>query len=172
VLGSLRELRGGTCRSSVASVKSEPRREAAGLECVSVDAFQRVNRCPLFRGRLNTWIVRRSLRDAPSDARMLVGVRAALMRWFGDDGAASVVAAVRALARRRTLELGGDVAASSDYVSPAPLMLGDSFASLRVEFLYFGAADDLPWPVLDERGAWLPVDCVWALDLVERPHGS
>lgn len=79
-----------------------------------------------------------------------------------------LVGNVRALARRRPLELG-ELGASAQCLSSPPTMLGDSFASVRVEFLYLGAADNMPWPVLGRGGLWEPFDCLWAAELVGCP---
>ena len=106
---------------------------------------------------------------------MLAGARVVLASWFAREhvwGVGELVANVRGLARRRAIELVGEVAKTSDFLTPLPTMLGDTFASLAVEFLYFGSARDMAWPVLDEQGAWQPFDCVWALDLVGLPDGA
>jgi hypothetical protein len=106
---------------------------------------------------------------------MLAGARDVLAIWFDRShawGVGELVANVRGLARRRALELVGDVAMTSDFLAPVPLMLGDSFASLAIEFLYFGSADAMPWPALDAAGAWERLDCIWALDLVGLPDGA
>lgn len=129
----------------------------------------------MWRGRLNRWVVRRTLRGSPTDAEILDGVRGVLAIWFAREhlwGVGELVANVRGLARRRAIELVGEVAKTSDFISPLPLMLGDSFASLAVEFLYFGRCVDMPWPVLDGAGAWEPIDCIWALDIVGVPDGA
>jgi hypothetical protein len=153
-------------------VRVSPRRGcAASLLCDDAAAFQSFNRAPLWAG-LNRWTVRRTLRDKPSDAQILAGASDVLAVWFAPEHGwsfAPLLGNVRALARRKSLELGGVVVAASDFVSPVPSMLADSFATLALEFFYFGRATDMPWPVHDARGAWLPVDCVWALDLVGGP---
>lgn len=158
-------------RSSFAFVRVSPRREgsAGAALCNDASAFQLWNRCPLWPGRLNRWTVRRTLQGKPSDAEILRGVGDVLAAWFAPEHAwtsAPLLVNVRALARRKSLEVGGEVAAASDFVEPVPCMLADSFATLAVDFVYFGAALDMPWPVRDASGAWLPIDCVWALDLV------
>lgn len=155
-------------------MRVSPRREesAGAALCCDVSAFQAFNRAPLWPG-LNRWTLRRSLRDRPNDAEILRGAGDVLAAWFGAGQpwtpAAPLLGTVRALARRSPLDLACDVAAASDNVAPVPLMLGDSFATLALDFFYFGGARDLPWPVRDAAGAWLPIDCVWALDLVGVP---
>jgi hypothetical protein len=152
-------------------LKTLPRREA----CSDDDLFMRANRCPLWPGRLNRWVVRRTLLDKPTDAEMLKGAREVLAVWFAREhawGVGELVANVRGLARRRAIQLVGEVAKTSDFLSPLPTMLADSFASLAVEFLYFGSETNMAWPVNDASGVWAPFDCVWALDLVGLPDGS
>jgi len=51
-------------------------------------------------------------------------------------------------------------------------MAGDSFASVALDFLYLGTADDMPWPVLDAGGSWEPFDCTWAAELVGVPDAA
>jgi hypothetical protein len=137
--------------------------------------FQRINRCPLWRGRLNRWILRRTLHDKPTDAAILHGTSEALGRWFDGDlpwGVKQLTGNVRALARRRPLELVGELGASARLLAPAPTMAGDTFASVSVEFLYLGAADDMAWPVLGPGGRWEPFDCTWAAELVGVPDAA
>lgn len=141
----------------------------------AVAEHQRINRCPLWPGRLNRWILRRTLHDKPSDADILRGPGEVLGRWFDGShawGVNQLTGSVRALARRRPLELVGELGASARLLAPAPTMLGDCFASVAVDFLYLGAADDMPWPVLDASGLWEPSDCVWAAELVGVPDGA
>lgn len=152
-----------------------PRRSGAEALSDGVSVFQVANRAPLWRGRLNRWIVRRTLHGNPSDEVMLRGVSDALRFWFAREhlwGVGELVGNVRALARRRTLPIVGDVAARSGLLSPVPCMLDDSFASLAVDFVYFGRCIDMPWPVLDAAGRWEPVDCVWCVDIVGLPDGT
>jgi hypothetical protein len=133
--------------------------------------FQRLNRCPLWRG-LNRWILRRTLLDRPSDGDILGGAGAALAHWFDRDlpwGVDALTGTIRGLARRRPLELEGELGASARLLVPAPTMAGDSFASVSCEFLYFGRADDMPWPVLGAGNRWEPFDCTWALELAGVP---
>lgn len=141
---------------------------------MDVAAFGDSNRCPLWRGRLNRWVLRRTLLGRPSDDEILRGVSDALAVWFDPSklwGVPQLVGNVRRMRRRRPLELDGEVAATTDLLSSSPTMLGDSFASLSVEFLYFGQCVDMPWPVLDSFGRWEPFDCVWCVDLVGAPDG-
>lgn len=155
-----------------AIVKGSPRRESSGPCDDTANAFAHANRCPLFPGRLNRWVLRRTLRGRPTDAEILQGAGDVLARWFSPAlgwGAEVLIAHVRAVARRKALELSGELAAAAQACSPAPLMLGDSFASVAVDFLYFGRAPNMPWPVLDQAGEWLPLDCVWALELAGAP---
>lgn len=152
-----------------------PRRSGAGAFSDDATAFQVANRCPLFRGRLNRWILRRTLVGRPTDADMLGDVAVVLGQWFSPShvwGVGELVGNVRGLARRRTLDVVGEVAATSDFLKPVPCVLGDAFASLAVEFFYFGRAVDMPWPVLDCEGHWSPLDCVWFVDVVGLPDGS
>lgn len=158
---------------SFASVKTSPRGVGPAASVGSGAAeFQQINRCPLWRGRLNRWILRRSLQGNPSEAEILKGTRAALERWFARDlpwGVDQLLGSVRAIARRRPLELVGELGASARLLAPAPTMAGDSFASVSVEFLYFGEASNMPWPVLDREGCWAPSDCTFAAELVGVP---
>lgn len=137
--------------------------------------FQRINRCPLWRGRLNRWILRRSLLGNPTDREILEGTRGALEVWFARQlpwGVAELAGSVRALARRRPLELVGELGASARLLAPAPTMAGDCFASVSFEFLYHGPADNMPWPVLSPGGRWEPFDCTWAAELVGVPDAA
>ena len=134
-----------------------------------------INRCPLWRGRLNRWILRRTLLGNPSDAEILRGAGEALGCWFDRGlpwGVAELTGNVRGLARRRPLELVGELGASARLLAPAPTMAGDSFASVAVEFFYFGRATDMPWPVLGSDGRWEPFDCTWAAELVGVPDAA
>lgn len=137
--------------------------------------FHRLNRCPLWRGRLNRWILRRSLHDRPTDAAILEGVGGALARWFDRGlpwGVNQLTGSVKGLARRRPLELAGDLVASSALLPTWPTLAGDTFASVALEFLYMGEADDMPWPVLSPDGRWEPFDCQWAAELVGAPDAA
>lgn len=137
--------------------------------------FHRINRCPLWRGRLNRWVLRRTLDDRPTDAAILQGVGEALGRWFDRGlpwGVNQFTGNVRGLARRRPLGLVGELGSSARLLSPAPTMAGDSFASVSLEFLYLGEADDMPWPVLGPGGLWEPFDCQWAAELVGVPDAA
>lgn len=99
----------------------------------------------------------------------------ALGHWFDRGlpwGVNQFTGNVRALARRRTLELVGELGASARLLAPAPTMAGDSFASVSLEFLYLGEAEDMPWPVLAPGGLWEPFDCTWAAELVGLPDAA
>lgn len=139
-------------------------------------AWQRLNRCPVWRGGLlNRWILRRSLQDKPSDAEILQGIGKALGAWFDGRfawGVRQLGGNVRGLARRRPLDLVGPLGATARLLSPAPTMAGDSFASVCVDFFYLGEATDMPWPVLSSGGLWWPFDCSWALELVGVPDAA
>lgn len=146
-------------------MKSLERRELADGSPVS-SPFQRANRCPLWFGA-NRWTLWRSLSGAPDEAAIVGDVQRVLQAWFSGYPWASspLVGNVHGFARRRTLELPGEWvrAATVEDVIPRPTMLGDSFASVAVEFVYLGTRVDMPWPVLDLRGDWAPADCVWCL---------
>ena len=151
------------------------REGSAGCVGSSSAEFIRINRCPLWRGRLNRWILRRTLLDRPSDAEILRGFGQALGCWFDQGlpwGVSQITGNVRALVRRRPLDLVGELGASARLLAPAPTMAGDSFASVAGEFLYLGEADQMPWPVLGAQGGWEPFDCRWAVELVGLPEAA
>lgn len=152
-----------------------PSCDSAAACAGSTAAWQRLNRCPVWRGGLNRWVLRRTLQDKPSDADILHGAGKALGAWFDGGfpwGVRHLAGNVRAMARRRPLELAGTLGASARLLSPAPTMAGDSFASVVVDFFYLGEADDMPWPVLGPGGLWEPFDCSWAAELVGVPDGA
>ena len=153
-----------------------PRCESvAAHACASAVAFRRINRAPLWRGRLNRWILRRTLIGKPTDDDILQGTAEALGHWFDGAfpwGVAELAGSVTAIARRRPLELVGELGASARLCMPAPTMAGDSFASVALEFLYLGPAIDMAWPVLSSGGQWTPSDCTWAAELVGVPDAA
>lgn len=133
-----------------------------------------MNRCPLWFGQQNRWVLRRSLHDKPSDLQILNEVAPVIADWFRGRPWewGPLVVTVRELARRRRLSLPADceLAACWEAAVPHATMLGDSFASVVVEFSYFGTRVDMPWPARDARGEWLHHDAVWLLDAVGT-HG-
>lgn len=131
-----------------------------------------VHRAPLYAGRVQHWILRRTIADRADNATIARGVQDAIATWFAMDHAwgGEVLGTLERIARRRTLGLACPVVASATELDSAPTIAGDRFASVRLSFLYLGTARDMPWPVLDASGAWQPHDCVWALDLVGRCH--
>jgi hypothetical protein len=156
-------------------VETLPSCVSPAASVVSSAAWQHLNRCPVWRGGLNRWVLRRTLADKPTDGRILHETAKALGAWFDGRfawGVRQLAGSVRAMARRRPLEREGALGASARLLSPAPTMAGDSFASVVVEFFYLGTADDMPWPVLGAGGLWEPFDCFWAAELVGVPDGA
>ena len=139
-------------------------------------AAELLHRCPLWFGRVNRWILRRSLRGLPTDVQILAEVEDALACWFKGWPWDSdpLLVNVRDMARRRPLALPLDcrTVASLDRVLPNATLRGDSFASVAVEFVYFGSASAMPWPALDSSKAWRHFDCSWLLDVAGVDHGN
>lgn len=153
-------------------MNTSPRRESDALTAEDGAGQRRVSKCPLRRGLLNVWVLRRSLFDLPSDQAIADGAADALDRWFEPSrywGARTLAINVLRIARRKPITLPSRVLASAEHVSPQPLVRGDTFSSVLVEFLYWGQAPFMPWPTLDALNEWSERDCVWALETVYAP---
>jgi hypothetical protein len=154
------------------------------LGCLGVDVeeWRRTNRVPVFPGKINRWILVRTLRDDPTPDDLRTTLAAVFVKWFEGtlldpaltyndttrSGTADLIKLERAtrerlsftnLARRRE-ELPGAL----------PTLRSGPHVWLEVTFAYRGQQTDIPWPVRTgamvqlDSSAQCPVDADWILD--------
>jgi hypothetical protein len=158
-----------------------------GCPDVDVEAWQKQNRVPLFPGKVNRWIVVRTLRDDPTPDDLKTTLAATFVKWF-DGTPFDPVLPSDGTTRSATADLIKLERVSKDRLSfpqPArrreqlagmlPTVRPGEFVWLEVSFAYRGQLVDMPWPVRTGAAVQLnssancPVQADWMLDSAAVP---
>ena len=158
-----------------------------GCPGVDVDKWRTENRVPLFRGKINRWILARTLRDDPSPDDIKQTLAATFMKWFAGTSldpalvfhgtTRSATADLIKLERvsKERLSFPKTARRREDLPGVVPLLRSGDFAWLEVSFAYRGQETDMPWPVRTGAAVQLtssaecPLDADWILDSTAEP---
>ncbi|MFZ5895554.1 MAG: hypothetical protein ACOY0T_31140 [Myxococcota bacterium] len=158
-----------------------------GCPAVDVEAWRRVNRVPLYPGKVNRWILARTLRDDPSPDDLRSTLAAVFAKWFEGtlldpslvfrdttrSGTADLIKLERVSKER--LMFPNTARRREELPGVMPMLRAGSFIWLEVSFAYRGQQKEMPWPVRTaamvqlESSAQCPLDADWILDSVASP---
>lgn len=127
---------------------------------IDVDKWLKENQAPLFPGMTNRWLLARTLRDNPSDAKVKNSLLDSMARWFpggwvtdpwfetSEGGRQEGIDGIRIVNATRTLSTLKDAVKTSNDCTIIPTVEG-SKGVLYVElvFNYRSQGDKIPWPV-------------------------
>jgi hypothetical protein len=154
---------------------------------VDVDKWRLENRVPLFPGKVNRWILVRTLRDNPTPDDLKSTLAATFMKWFEGttldpalvfhDTTRSATADLIKLVRVSKDRLAFPETARRREVLPGvvPTLRSGEYVWLEVSFAYRGEQKDMPWPVRTgamvqlQSSAQCPVEADWILDATATP---
>ncbi len=129
---------------------------------VDVDVWERENRVPLFPGKVNRWVLARTLRDKPTPTDLQNTLVAVFNKWFGDDpldpaislpfnptlSRAGSTDAIVIKAAGPTPQVLPNVVKRREQLSFIPIVNGEGgVVFLEVSFNYRGQNQDRAWPV-------------------------
>lgn len=165
---------------------------------VDIDAFEKRCRIPLFKGKVNRWILKRTNRDDPSDQDIIQTLRGVMARFFrGSSDFGQLIDPV--VIFKGTIRAGNaDLVNIAEVSRDKPLSfpraeqaatLSDCDAPItvrtdpdkgeaifvEVEFAYRGGALSMPWPVHKVPPVFAPInancpeEADWALVEVGKP---
>ncbi len=143
---------------------------------VDVDRWKLANRCPLFPGVRNQWILARLNTDDADKNAVTEELYDAFEQWF--DSGLDIIAALEDRARVGTADnievqeigpkstLAKVVIAKKREALPQPPQLGSGLVQfVRASFDYRGQSPDMPWPVFTSglQSGWCPTEANWIL---------
>jgi hypothetical protein len=162
------------------------------LGCLGVDTdeWAASNRCPMFPGMTNRWVLLRTLRDRADDTFVRQSLQAVLAKWLeritgwdpvgeyvghtrvGPADNIKVLSIVRGRIEPSQLPDDWRDAYRREQLRhpPLPTLTGGDYCSLLVEFDWRSQVADIPWPIWTGGAVALtstrhcPVDCDWMLD--------
>ena len=158
-----------------------------GCPEVDVDEWQRQNRVPLFPGKVNRWILARTLRDNPTPDELKDTLAATFSKWFGGMPFDPVLSS-KGTTRSATADLIKLERVSKERLSfpqtarrreelpgISPTVRSGELVWLEVSFAYRGQLRDMPWPVRVgaavqlQSSANCPIGADWILDSAAVP---
>jgi hypothetical protein len=158
---------------------------------VDIVKFKDTYRIPLYPGKWNVWLVRRTIRDDPSESWVKTSFWNVLnFKWLNKNP--SVVPVYTGAIEEKPQSWGGSFDHLSVTVSPAPqdlakfspvasisshavpVTINGKFEYVLVAFVYRGASQDMAWPVWQTAigqffNNWCPEGADWAVDTVYDP---
>jgi len=158
-----------------------------GCPGVDVEEWRRTNRVPLFPGKVNRWILVRTLRDDPTPDDLRNTLAAVFVKWFEGtlldpalpfhDTTRSATADLIKLERvsKERLMFPRVARRRDDLSGMPPLLRSGPHVWLEVSFAYRGQQLDMPWPVRTgamiqlESSAQCPYNADWILDSTAVP---
>lgn len=161
-----------------------------GCPGVDVDDWQRQNRVPLFPGKMNRWVLVRTLRDNPTPDDLKQTLAATFSKWFGgmpfdpvltsDGTTRSANADLIKLERvsKERLSFPESARRREQLPGQLPTVRSGEVVWLEVSFAYRGQLVDMPWPVRTgaavqlDTSARCPVNSDWMLDSVAVPTAN
>lgn len=163
-----------------------------GCPGIDTEAWQKENRAPLYREKVNRWLLARTLRDDPSTTAVTETLNAVFVRWFKGIGV-DVLLETESGARTNNVDglvlvnaVRGDrpslqhkVKRREDCTLVVPTVEGSKgILWLEVAFNYRGSKTDMPWPIWSavplgtEAARVCPVNADWMLVEVSEPAGD
>jgi len=158
-----------------------------GCPGVDVDEWRKLNRVPLFPGKVNRWVLVRTTRDNPTPDDLKNTLAAVFVKWF-EGTVLDPALPFKGTTRSSTADLIKLERVSKDRLSldnPArrreelpglgPTVAPGEVVWLEVTFAYRGQQTDLPWPVRTgaamqlTSSAQCPVGADWMLDAAQTP---
>lgn len=157
-----------------------------GCPGIDVDQWQKDNRVPLFPGKVNRWILVRTLRDDPTPDDLKSTLAATFSKWFKgtpfdpvlpfQDSTRSATADLIKLERVSKEHLAFPAPARTRLQIPGtPTVRPGEVVWLEVSFAYRGQQVDMPWPVRTgaavqlDSSARCPSGADWMLDSAAVP---
>jgi len=158
-----------------------------GCTNVDVDKWRLENRVPLFRGKVNRWILVRTLRDNPSADDLKSTLAATFMKWFegttldpalvfrGTTRSATADLIKLERVSKERLSFPNTASRREDLPGVVPTVRSGDYVWIEVSFAYRGQQNDMPWPVRTgamvqlKSSAECPVDADWILDSAAQP---
>ncbi|HKY34666.1 MAG TPA: hypothetical protein VJN18_01895 [Polyangiaceae bacterium] len=158
-----------------------------GCPGIDVEQWQKENRVPLFSGKVNRWILVRTLRDNPTPDDLKTTLAATFVKWFegtpfdpvlpSDGTTRSSTADLIKLERVSKERLSFPQTARRREQLPGviPTVQPGELVWLEVSFAYRGQLLDMPWPVRTgaavqlKTSAQCPVSADWILDSAAIP---
>jgi hypothetical protein len=137
------------------------------LGCAGIDLEQwkADNRVPLFPGKMNHWVLVRTLRDNPTETDLRNTLYAVMNKWFKgtpvdpvldtqEGGRAGATDNIRVIKTSPTPILLPNPARRREQLpGPMPTLNAEGgFVYVAFEFAYRGVPRDLPWPVRTAPG--------------------
>ena len=158
-----------------------------GCPGVDVDEWRKLNRVPLFPGKVNRWVLVRTTRDNPTPDDLKNTLAAVFVKWF-EGTVLDPAVPFKGTTRSSTADLIKLERVSKDRLSldsPArrreelpglgPTVAPGDVVWLEVTFAYRGQQTDMPWPVRTgaamqlTSSAQCPVGADWMLDAAQTP---
>lgn len=158
---------------------------------IDTDEWREKNRVELFRGKVNRWILARTMRDNPSPSDVEGTLVAVFTKWFDgspldpafskllpEGNVAGVTDGIRIIKAAREPMTFSDPKQRRETLTHVPTVNGaNGVLFLEVEFNYRGLPDTLPWPVRTAPGVLgslasrvnCPVDADWMLVETAEP---
>jgi hypothetical protein len=154
---------------------------------VDVDKWRVENRVPLFPGKVNRWVLVRTLRDNPTPDDLKSTLAATFMKWFEgttldpvlvyNDTTRSATADRIKLERvsKERLSFADTARRREELPGVVPTLRPGEYVWMEVSFAYRGEQKDMPWPVRTgaivqlQSSAQCPVEADWILDSVASP---
>ncbi len=158
-----------------------------GCQGVDVAEWQKQNRAPLFPGKLNRWVLVRTLRDDPTPDDLKQTLAATFSKWFSgtpfdpvlpsDDTTRSATADLIKLERvsKERLSFPQSARRREQLPGQLPTLRPGDVVWIEVSFAYRGQLVDMPWPVRTgaavqlDTSARCPIDADWMLDSAAVP---
>jgi hypothetical protein len=158
-----------------------------GCPGIDVEQWQKENRVPVFPGKVNRWILVRTLRDDPTPDDIKATLAATFVKWFGgtpfdpvlpsDGTTRSATADLIKLERVSKERLSFPQPARRREQLPGllPTLRPGEHVWLEVSFAYRGQLVDMPWPVRTgaavqlDSSARCPIGADWILDSAAVP---
>jgi hypothetical protein len=158
-----------------------------GCSNVDVDKWRLDNRVPLFPGKVNRWVLVRTLRDNPTPDDLKSTLAATFMKWFEgttldpvlvyNDTTRSATADLIKLERvsKDRLSFADTARRREELPGVTPTLRSGEYVWMEVSFAYRGEQKDMAWPVRTgaivqlQSSARCPVEADWILDSVATP---
>ncbi len=158
-----------------------------GCQGVDVADWQKQNRVPLFPGKVNRWVLVRTLRDNPTPEDLKQTLAATFSKWFdgtpfdpvlpSNDTTRSATADLIKLERvsKERLSFPQSARRREQLPGQLPTLRPGDVVWLEVSFAYRGQLVDMPWPVRTgaavqlDSSARCPIDADWMLDSAAVP---
>jgi hypothetical protein len=158
------------------------------LGCPGVDLakWKAANQIPIYPGKINTWVLVRTLRDAPDEDVLRTTLYAVFNKWFEGDpfdpafsyftentegGEAGPTDHIKILqSSSDPILLSPAVITRERMPGPMPSLNAEGgLLYLRVEFAYRGLKKSMPWPVRTAPGLVgvalkSSSECIWSVD--------